>query len=46
MTSREEFLDMARTQRQLPDPMPGAPPDLREWIRIGSLAASSHNTQP
>ena len=46
MTSQDEFLEVARAQRELPDPSPGAPPDLREWIRIGSLAASSHNTQP
>lgn len=46
MSSRSDYIEAARSERRLPEPNPGAPPDLREWIRIGSLAASSHNTQP
>jgi hypothetical protein len=46
MASRSEHAEAARAQRELPEPGPGEPPALRDWIRVGSLAASSHNTQP
>jgi hypothetical protein len=46
MSSRSEHESIARVQRELPEPAPDAVPDLRSWVRLGTLAASSHNTQP
>lgn len=41
---RSGFLAIAARQRRLPEPSADLP--LRELVRLGTLAASSHNTQP
>jgi hypothetical protein len=44
--SSSRTYESAVAEVRRPNPTAGAEPDYRELIRLGSLAASSHNTQP